>query len=884
MIGLSNRILLLAVAGLTLAGSGLCRGQVPEQILKSFGVPSATGSGPVSLLVGADGALYGETSNNGLGTTGTVFRVNQDGAGYTVLRYLGTGVEGLIQGRDGMLYGTTQKGGSKNLGSVFRLATDGANFTILYSFGSGGTNDGVYPAASLVQGSDGAFYGTTLYGGTNLLGTVFRLDAAGSNYTTLYSFGSITNDGANPQAALVQGSDGALYGVTDGNGYSTPDTLFKLATNGLGYAQLHVFGVGNDGSYPIGLNSQVHGSVYGTTANGGTNNQGTIFAFNFEGPNYQLLYNFGSITNDGTTPKAPPVLGADGAFYGTAYDGGTGAGTVYKINADGSDYRLLRRFAVYPSIFSLMSTDGQSPGQMVQAANGMLYGITLYGGVAVPRGWIEYGPGTIFTISTNAENYEVVWEFSNSGGDGATPLAGLMIGQDGALYGTTSSGGTGGDGTVFKLNSNGTGYQTLHNFAIDSNDGETPTAPLIQVNGTLYGTTTAGGYAYSRGTVFSLNPDGSGYSLVASFGFIGAMDALDPVAPLLLGRDGEFYGASLEGGNFYSGVNYNPYESLGTVFKFKPIGTDYVDLHDFETNEIDGTNPQGGLIQGFDGALYSTTELGGTNGEASDLGDGTVFKVNPDGSGYTVLYNFGDSTNDGVNPFGALLQGEDGALYGTTQSGGTNGVGTVFKLNTNGGAYATLYSFGSITNDGSNPSGSLIQGRDGALYGFTPSGGAYGYGIAFKLGTNGAGYTILYSFGGTPGDGESPMGAPVQGLDGAFYGTTSAGGAMNYGTVFRLGPTPFEFTSFNQLANKTFSLSISGSSNTSCRIDASTNLVNWVTLTNLPNTAGGVQFIDASATNFPRRFYRAFQGPPAHDSLSGAATVGTRASAFSHPP
>ena len=290
---------------------------------------------------------------------------------------------------------------------------------------------------------------------------------------------------------------------------------------------------------------------------------------------------------------------------------------------------------------------------------------------------------------------------------------------------------------------------------------------------------------------------------------------------------------------------------------------DFAALHQFSTNALEGRSPVSGLIQGRDGRLYGASYRGGVNG------GGTVFKLGTDGNGFQMLHMFANDGVDGKNPLASLMLGADGFLYGTTQMGGSKSGGTIFKIDTNGSSYQVIHNFGSVTNDGQSPVAALIQGRDGYLYGTTAKGGAYppgnrgydGYGVAFKLDTTGSSYTVLYSFGGTANDGRNPQGGLAQGPDGAFYGTTSAGGNLNAGTVFRLGPAPFKFTLCNRLANNTVALFLSGSSNTTCRIDASTNLVNWVTLATLPNTNGTVQFIDTAAPSFHRRFYRAFQGP-----------------------
>jgi uncharacterized repeat protein (TIGR03803 family) len=246
---------------------------------------------------------------------------------------------------------------------------------------------------------------------------------------------------------------------------------------------------------------------------------------------------------------------------------------------------------------------------------------------------------------------------------------------------------------------------------------------------------------------------------------------------------------------------------------------------------------------------------------------GSVYRIRTDGNGFQVLHRFTNSAVDGKNPYGGLILSLDGFLYGTAQNGGTHGLGTVFKLSPSGSDYQVVHHFGSVTNDGRFPTGPVIQGSDGYLYGTTPYGGPNagpglgnsGYGVAFKCNTNGSDYTVLHSFGGTAGDGRNPNGGLTEGLDGAFYGTTSAGGNLNAGTVFRLGPTPLEFTSFGLLPHQTVSFSLTGSSNTTYHIEVSPNLKTWVALTNISDLNGSAQFNDLHAPGNPRRFYRAFQ-------------------------
>src|SRR5262245_35913081 len=183
--------------------------------------------------------------------------------------------------------------------------------------------------------------------------------------------------------------------------------------------------------------------------------------------------------------------------------------------------------------------------------------------------------------------------------------------------------------------------------------------------------------------------------------------------------------------------------------------------------------PHGPLVVGSDGALYGTAAYGGA------FGYGIVFKVNPDGSAYTKLHDF-DRTN-GANPIAGLVKGPDGALYGTTQSGGANW-GVVFKINENGSGFAKLYEFDLFTNGGM-PETPLVSGNDGNLYGTTRNGGAAFNGVIFRITPAGA-FTKLYDFDGP--NGAYPQGALIEGRDGALYGTTFYGGTPNCGVVYKV--------------------------------------------------------------------------------------------------
>jgi uncharacterized repeat protein (TIGR03803 family) len=728
-----------------------------------YSFPKGAVKPQTSLVLGTDGNFYGTTPGGGTSDSGAVFRVSPTGEEATLYNFSG-GTDGLtpgtalIQGSDGNFYGTTKFGGQlggpndpqgAGLGTIFKITPAGV-LTTLHNF-VGGNDDGSRPQGALLQGDDGNYYGTTAAGGPDDRGTVFRMTPAGA-LTILYSFTLAQfSNGYNPTAALVKGADGNYYGTTTSGGANFRGAVFKMTPAGV-VSLFYSFDDTNPdgGTFPDGpLVLGSDGNFYGTTPKGGNNNYGTAYQLTSSGV-YTTLHSFSAGLNpDGGGPEGALIEGAPGDFYGTAsFGGANGGGVVFKITSAGV-------FTPLYSFSAQESGDGQIPlGALIAAGDGNFYGTTsqgaLGGDVAAFR-----GNGTVFKISP-AGVLTTVHQFAPAP-YGGTPHAGLIQVADGNFYGT-SFGGASDVGAIFKITPAGN-YTTLYSFTGDP-DGNGPEAALAEGSGgNFYGTTYQGG-ANDDGTLFKITPSGA-FTLLHTFAL--DPDGAGPKAPLARGSDGSLYGVASRGGA--DGDND------GTAFKVTSDGT-FVPLHTFLPAE--GSFPVAALLQGADGNFYGTSEFGGANTI------GNVFEMSPSGA-VTNLYSFA-GTADGAAPAAALVQGSDGAFYGTTTVGGTQNNGTIFKI-TAAGDLTILYRFAG-GDDGSSPQAPLVLASDGNFYGTTESGGANSAGTIFMVTPAGT-LTTLYAFP-QPGDGASPLAGLIQGRDGSFYGTTSVGGGNGFGTIFKL--------------------------------------------------------------------------------------------------
>lgn len=628
--------------------------------------------------------------------------------------------------------------------------------TVLYNFDV--TDSGHAPQAALTPGPNGVYYGTTDDGGATGNGIVFELipPAAGQSSWTenvIYAF-SGAPDGATPSSGLLVGADGAVYGVTGLGGAHGNGAVFKLTPPATGQTAwtetvLYSFNGGNDGQSPYGtLVVDGNGVLYGSTVAGGSGNSGTVFSL--------------------TPPPAGGTAWTEDVLY--AFQG---------------------------------QTDGASPSNGLLLDNtGAIYGMTSVGG--------QSGAGTVFRLTPPATAGSpwpktILYSFRGQP-DGFFPNGGLVRDGNGVLYGTTNGAGSGGWGTVFSLTPPSAGQSTwleavLYNFTGGLDGGSPDYTPVLSPDGTLYGTSNAGGTT-SSGTVYALTPPAKGqtaWTEAALASFTGPNGA-NPVG-LTLDASGALVGTAFDGG-------LKTGNGGGNIFMLtppKPGDTAWTQtlLRQFRAFGPDAANPFGALLKSKSGQYYGTTNIGGT------YNYGAIYELAPPAKGETAwrkteLYSF-DGT-DGAEPTGTLLEGKNGVLYGVTTAGGTRtgfGNGTVYALvppaaGQKAWTEELLHTFtGVSTSDGAFPQSGLIADKSGALYGTAGSGGAasssnaQGNGIVYKLtppATSQGSWTetIIYSFMGP--DGATPLGSLLFGKSGALYGTTYVGGTVGEGTVFQLTP------------------------------------------------------------------------------------------------
>lgn len=678
-----------------------------------------------SLYQASDGKLYGMTSSCCTFDAFSIFfRYDPLTLKYEKLENFNDTIQGanpngaVIEGTDGKLYGMTSKGGVHNKGVIFRYDRAAMVYQKIYDFDS---INGGEPEAGLIQGKDGKLYGLTNTGGNENYGVLFQFDPATSTLVKKFDFGGLIN-GGNPLGTLIQAKNGKLYGLTSAGGKDDAGVLFEFDPATSSYSKKVELTGQADGNAPYGsLMEASDGNLYGVTSGGGANGYGVLFQFNPLSSAYNVKFDFDDVVS-GMAPQSSLIQANDGKLYGTAEYGGThGDGLIFQYDIATSVFTKKFEFNDLEKI-----TGKYAIGAMIQASNGMLYGMGYNGGID--------NSGVVYKFDPSTSTFNKEFDFHKAS-EGSHPVASMVQAKDKMLYGVTQFGGIKNNGTIFQYDPAFDKYTKKYDFDLTTT-GDAPIGSLLlAADGKLYGTTAYGG-ANDKGVLFQFDPASSAF--VKKIEFNGA-NGSSPTGELIQLTDGKIYGMTREGGANEAGI----------LFQYDPSNAIFTKKIDFD-DKTKGSYPEGGLTLANNGKLYGVTTSGGINkSENLPNGFGVLFQYDPVTNDYKKEIDF-DSIN-GSNPNGTLVKTADGKLYGMTTNGGNHvktdpkGYGVLFQYDPSANTITKKVDFDGAVN-GSNPNGSLLLASNGNLYGVTNAGGANNMGVIFQFDPSAASYTKKMEF------------------------------------------------------------------------------------------------------------------------------------------
>jgi uncharacterized repeat protein (TIGR03803 family) len=691
------------------------------------------------------------------------------------------------------LYGTTFFGGAFGRGAVFKINPTTGALSLIYSF-TGGTDAAEPQAGPLLFG--GLLYGVSNSGGANGFGAVYSVNPTTGAEKVIASFTPAMGGGSG--SSLIE-NGGYLYGTTFGGGSGAGyGTVFQVNIASGAISTLYSFTGGADGGSPQYGLAYAGGMLYGTTTLGASANAGTLFAVNATTGAETTLFTFDGAAHGGAPDGG--VIDVGGVLYGTASSGGSSsAGLVFA-------YKLST--GVETTVYNFTgAADGGAPTGALTSAGGILYGTTYSGGTS--------GFGTVFSLKPSTGALTTLYSFPG-GPNGAHPeapplyISGTLYGTDlgptsaavdngtvykivvasktettlhdfrgaslegpgnsglldisGTLWGTTGVGGAAYAGQIYTVNATSKAQTTVYTFTGGA-DGGLPSGTLIADGAMLYGVTQAGG-ANQGGVIYRLDPSTSTQTVVYDF-----PPGITPDGPLLL------YKNKLYGMTRYGGAN-----SAGSIYAFNPSTNALITLYSF-TGAADGYSPAGGLAA-LDGLLYGTTQLGGANG------GGVLFSFDPATAVQTPLYSFDFASHGGYPVAAPVLL--NGVLYGTAIYGGLQsvdcfdglGCGVLYGYDIATKTLTILHSFNYYVDGAFPDAGLLIDGT--TLYGATIQGASTGFGTVFSYTPASDKFSTVYTFTGG-GDGDAPAAALIR-SGSTFYGASAGGATYNTGIVFSLKP------------------------------------------------------------------------------------------------
>lgn len=650
------------------------------------------------MILASNGKMYGMTQSGGSHGYGTIFEYDPITGGYDKKYDLAKATGGLplgnlIEVANGIFYGMTAWGGANDLGTIFEYNLNTNVYTKKIDFD--GFGKGSNPFGSLLKASNGKLYGFASEGGAQYAGTLFELDITTNSFQKKVDFAGSSanpNNAGTPRGHFIQASNSKLYGLSYDGGNQANGAIFEYDIIADTCITVFNFDGATHGKYPYGSLMQAsNGKLYGTTHEGGIANGGVIFEFDLLSHTCNNKFNFYTNAGDpGVHPFGNLVQAPDGNLYGMTEGGGANySGALYKFNPTSG---------AYSRMFSFNSTSGMAPhGSLINGPGNKLYGMTRSGGVSNSGVLFDYNPAT--------NVYTKKFDFSDAI-DGQYPQGALTKASNGKFYGMTNSGGAHNGGTLYEFDPLTQAYVKKIDF-LDSLGGTYPVGSLIEaLPGKLYGvTTTNGGSAFmGNGVIFEY--DMSTNTLIEKFVFPNnGQIGFNPCGALLKASNGKLYGTTSGGG-----IN-----NQGTLYEYDLSTAAVTTLTNFA---------------GFNGQSISSP-IEAPNGKLYGLAGGIAYSYDPTTTTYTLVSAVGATSGTRTGP---LTLAANGKMYGMTTDGGVNSKGTILLCNPATNSYYKVADFNNMgVFPGASPHGAMTLAPDGNLYGVTTEGGLYNQGIIFKF-------------------------------------------------------------------------------------------------------------------------------------------------------
>jgi len=671
-----------------------------------FSFPGQNLGHPINFCEADNGKIYGIAIMGPL-NQGLLFEWNPNTDLYSIkVQFNGTekGANplSLMKADNGKLYGVTSEGGAHDFGVFFEWDLSTETFTKNVDFNR--TETGEFPTrGKLVQAHNGRIYGMTKSGGANGIGFLFEWDPLTRSYANKLDFEADVT-GSYHKGILALGPEGKLYGTTSRGGADNRGVLFSWDPGDQSFIRIMDFNV--DSIQPAGpMILADNGKFYGTSSSGGRHNKGMLFEYDPSNDSCSAKIEFDGGENGGD-PKGVLIQSSNGTLYGMTEEGGA------------NDFGVLFEYDILSNTYNKridLNEDetGRGPAALIQTNQGIIFGLTAWGGI--------YGHGSVFEWDPETNNLLTRFKF-NSSEMGRYPKGPLLLGRNGNLYGTTTSGGIHGSGVIFEWSPDHNIFTKKYDL-LGGKSGESPGSLKKATNGKLYGMTPAGG-SNENGIIFEWDPVTNIF--VKKFDFNLPESGAWPQGSLTLAGKDKLYGLVVGGP-----------EEQGILFEWDPVNDTFTKKIDFNGIE-NGSTPLGSLAKATNGKLYGMTNTGGEHDK------GVLFEWDPYSDSLVKRLDF-DGLN-GSRPDGnSLVQAQNGKLYGMTQFGGIGACGVLFEFDPTTNNYVKLVDF-DLETSGSEPLSSPFSGKNGKIYGSTTTGGVYNYGAFYEWDPADSLFTIKYNF------------------------------------------------------------------------------------------------------------------------------------------